>query len=355
VAAERETIGARSLLLSLIDGAFWAQLVHVIAALGVADRLTAGTRSAEELAEDAGADAGALRRALRALVTRGVFHETEDGRFALNDAAEHLRAGHPRSLRRAALGAGEKRWQTFGSMLHSVRTGESAHRHAHGLGYFEYLAAHPDEAAWFREIMAAGTAELAPALLAAYRFPASGTVVDVGGAHGDLLAHILAALPRLRGVLFDLPEAVAGAPAALAEAGVADRCNVVAGDFFQKVPGGGDVYLLSWILHDWADDQALRLLRSCREAMAASATLLIVETLLPDRAEPVPPSRRHTVRNPFVDDLIMLLNTGGRERTECEYTALLAQAGFAVSRIVPLRAERSAHLIEATPATGAAS
>jgi hypothetical protein len=204
---------------------------------------------------------------------------------------------------------------------------------------FEYLAQHPDEARLFSETMIGFHGAEPPAVAAAYDFSGADTIVDVGGATGNLLAHVLARSPAFRGVLFDRPHVVADARALLAEHGVDSRVSIEAGDFFTSVPAGGDVYLLSHIIHDWSEEQCLTILGNCRKAMTPTGRLLIVEMVLPPGDTPHPGK---------VLDMMMLVVPGGRERTESEYAALLAKAGFRLNRVVPTASPVS--VVEAVPA-----
>jgi hypothetical protein len=205
---------------------------------------------------------------------------------------------------------------------------------------FEYYRQHPEEGALFDAAMTAYTAGIAPAVATAYPFAELGTLVDVGGGRGELLAAILQAHPGLRGILFDLPHVVTGAKPLLEQAGVADRCEVVGGDFFREVPAGGDGYILKSIIHDWEDVRAEAILASCRRAMGAGGRLLLVERVIPETGEPP--------ADTLFLDLQMLVAAGGLERTETEYRGLCARAGFRLTRVVPTGAGPA--LIEAVPA-----
>jgi hypothetical protein len=220
-----------------------------------------------------------------------------------------------------------------------VRTGETAFDHVFGMGMFDYYARHPEYAHSFSQLMVRRTRESAAAIVAAYDFSPFQTLVDVAGGYGTLLATILKSNPQLRGILFDLPHVVDHARPLLDAEGVASRCELVAGSFFERVPAGGDAYLLKWIVHNWDDDQALRILMHCHQAMGRSAKLLLVEALLPERAEEAPEA---------IDlDLTMLMAQTGRECSEAEYRALLSRAGFRVLAVHPTQHVLS--IIESVP------
>jgi len=325
---------AEAALRQMIGGAVRTQALYVAATLGIADKLALGPRSADELAGDAHVDASTLRRVLRYLVSSGVFIEQEDGRFALNAAAEYLQSGHPRSLRPSAIRAGENLWNVASRLLEAVKSGGTPHEALHDSSFFETTNQQS-----FAARMAFSAADLGPAIAADDCFANARTVVDVGGGHGAHLASILRAHPQLRGVLFDTAPMLAGAERTLHD--VRERCELVAGDFFQSVPHG-DVYLLSWILHDWNDAKAAQILRACRRD---GATLLIAEVLLPERAHQVVES--DAIADPFTLDMQMLLLTGGRERTLDEYRTLLDETGFALASVRTPPSTRGASILTA--------
>lgn len=327
-------------LVDLLWGYQRTQLLYAAAALGLADQLADGPRPLAELAAATATHAPSLARLFRALAAHGLFAEREDGRFETTPLAALLRAGAPGSLRAMVLAEGGDFYPVWGALLHSVRTGETAFEHLHGMSNWDYRARHPEVNARFNAYMGDLTRLKVAAVLAQYRFPEEGLVVDVGGGDGTLLAALLAAYPGLRGLLFDLPHVAAAAAGVLAAAGVADRCAARAGDFFVAVPEGGARYILSTVLHDWDDERAAAILRQCRRAMAPTALLLVIERVLPaDNSSPVGRLR----------DLHMLVaNAGGRERTEAEWRAVLLEGGFRLAALTP--AGPAYHVIDAVPA-----
>ena len=335
-------------LMQLITGFMPARIVHLAAQLGLADQLADGPKDAMLLASNTATHPPSLYRLLRALASMGVVDEREPGRFALTPLGTQLRTGAPGSLRNSALlYGGERTWQCWGDLLHTIRTGETAMRHLYGEGSFEYLAAHPQGAAIFNEAMAEATGEVGRAVAAIYDFAKFGQIVDVGGGNGTLVAAILASAPLLRGIVFDLPAGVTEAPRQLADAGCADRCKVIEGNFFQSVPSGADAYILKSIIHDWDDDRSMAILRNCRTAMSPTSRLLLVERVMPIQMQ-----AEHSHRRVAMMDMHMLGLLGGRERTEAEYRTLLDASGFTLSRILSLSAvsERiDTSIIEATP------
>lgn len=314
-------------LRSLINGYQVSQAISVAATLGVADLLADGPRSSDDLARDTGADADALYRLLRALAGVGVLREEDGRRFALTELGEPLRSDVPGSLAGWAEFVGRPAvWQSWGALLHSVRTGENAFRHVHGADVWSWRAERPDESAAFDRAMASLTGGVNRALLDAYDFGRFGTVVDVGGGNGALLASLLGAFSTMRGILFDQPHVTASAREVLRAAGVADRCQVVSGSFFDGVPEGGDAYVLKVIVHDWEDPEAVAILQACRRAASDDAVLLLIERDLGG------PNEAAAAK---LSDLNMLVNPGGRERSVEEYAALFDAAGFRLVAATP--------------------
>ncbi|GAB2691106.1 methyltransferase [Nocardia thraciensis] len=323
-------------LMELLAAGWLTQAIHAAAALGIADALAAGPRTRAELARAVGADEDALGRLLRLLTSYGIFTRRRDGRYALTPAARALCRDAPVSLRDTALFFGSETHRAHWSRLaDAVRTGAPATGSA---SFFEFAGADREFGDLFDRAMTSIGSLTAEPVAATYDFARFGTIVDVGGGQGAMLAEILTRAPHSRGILFDLPEVLSSAVPGLAEIGVAERVSLRAGSFFDAVPPGGDAYLLRHVLHDWPDDQALRILRTVRAAMSGDSRLLVVELLLPTGGGPHP--------GKFVD-LEMLIHSGGRERTEAEYRNLLTAAGFAVGRVVPTICPES--VIEARP------
>jgi SAM-dependent methyltransferase len=305
-------------------GAFIVQSIHVVARLSIADLLEPEPQTADELAEAAQVHAPSLKRVLRALTTLGVFSEDADTRFRHTDLSQTLRADHPESVRAWALMLGAHFvWRPAGDLYESVRTGTPGFRRLYGERFFEWTKTHPEDGAVFNAAMTSGSAQRLPAILAAYDFSRFERIVDVGGGHGALLAGLLAVSSKTRGVLYDLPAVVTGAEA-LRSADIADRCEIVGGDFFESVPADGDAYILSRVIHDWDDAAALKILDNCRRAIRSDGRLLLVEGVSKPPNEPDP--------NKFLD--VWFIGGGGCERTEVEYRALLRGGGFELVRVV---------------------
>lgn len=316
-------------MLQLLNGFRVTQVLYVAARLGLADILKDGPQSIEALTATTGANADALYRVLRVLASIGVFEEISARQFALTPLAVLLQNDHPSAVRAQARFFGDEPYRACGGLYDSVITGENAYERVFGAPHFEYLAQHPDQNEVFNQAMSASSRQAALAIAQAYDFSAAGTVVDIAGGQGVLIAAILRAHPALRGVLFDQPHVVENALPLLESAGVAGRCELASGDFFASVPSG-DIYTLRHILHDWDDEHAIAILRSCAEAMNSGGRTLVVESVIEPGNEPSPAK--------FLD-LMMFVMNGGRERTAEEYRRLFAAAGLRLTRIIPTSAE----------------
>ncbi|MEP7188086.1 MAG: methyltransferase [Roseiflexaceae bacterium] len=302
------------------------QALSVAAKLGIADQLADGPKTLDELAHAIGANAATLRLLMRALSTIDIFAETSEGRFMLTPLASYLRSDTPYSQRGWAISQAQITYRAWAELLHTVTSGQPAFEHVFGTNYYDYMAQHPEAAAEWDRSMDQTARDWLGALATSYDFAPIQTIVDVGGGHGAALADILKHIPTMRGILFDLPHVVAGAGPLLAEAGVAERCEVIGGDMFAEVPSGGDAYLISRVLFNWDDQHARALLQSCRRAMTPHAKLLVIDVVDSDADKP---------KAAAFGDLNLLLLFGGRQRTESEFHALFASAGFAITRILP--------------------
>jgi O-methyltransferase domain/Dimerisation domain len=315
-------------LLRMIWGTHISRSVYVAAELGIADLLADGALSARDLAERTGTHAPSLYRVLRLLAALGVFAEDDAGNFTLTVIGDRLRTNAHVGLRSwatflDAIGA----IGGFEHILDTVRSGRPGFEAAHGIALFDWLDRHPEMAAVFDAAMSERTAAFAPSVAAGCDFSDVRTIVDVGGGQGTLLREILRRHSHLEGVLFELPALTARAREALAGPEVADRCEVVSGDFFARVPAGADCYVLANVLHDWDDAESTVILRNCRQAMARRGRVMIVERRIPGKdGDPVPA---------LLSDINMLVITGGRERTDAEYGALLEAAGLKLGQILP--------------------
>jgi hypothetical protein len=305
-----------------------SQAIFAVTEAGVIDSLGEGPADAAELAHRAGVDRDALTRFLRVLVAEGLFTESPPGTFGLTTMGSYLRVDRPGSLRHLVTLMADEAYGVWGRAEHSLRTGTPAFSEVFGSAMFDWLAQHPERSAAFDRAQAGlVTKRMAP--LVQWDWSDVRTLVDIGGGNGTLLRGLLARYPHLQGVLFDLPHVVK-------EADVGDRCRLVGGDFFDKVPPGGDVYVLAQILHDWSDDDAIRILSRIAEAMPGHGRLLVLEQVMPDDDKAHPEK---------LLDLHMLVLLGGRERTLADWRELLDAGGFELLRTES--ASRSSLLVAA--------
>lgn len=316
-------------LLRMIGGMHASRCVYAVAELGIADLLgdADGPRSSAELAAKTGTDEPSLYRVLRLLAALGVFEEHDSRRFSLTIVGERLRTGAAVGMRSwAILMEAVGGVAPFAHILETIRSGRPGREIEFGEGVFESLARNPEAAASFDAAMAERTAAYAPSVADRYDFLDMQTVIDLGGGNGTLLVEILRRHAHLSGVLFETPTVAARADAVLDASDLGERCQVLAGDFFESVPAA-DCYLLANVLHDWDDARAIQILRNCRRAMSGAGRILIVERLIPeDGGDPVPT---------LLSDLTMLVITGGQERTNEQYGRLLAAAGLRLASVIP--------------------
>ena len=315
-------------LLQLILGMFVSRALGVAAELGVADQLKEGPLELKELARRTGADPDGLYRMLRALAAVGVFELQANQCLANNELSALLRADVPGSIRANALWFSDvSGWTAWGRLDHSVRTGKPAFDEAFGSDCFTWLEGHAASLAVFQQTMTGLSLASGSAVAAAYDFASLRKVVDVGGGHGTLLSLILDHFPHLKGVLFDRPEVIQCAREMLKAGRHAADIEAVTGDFFESVPGGADAYILKHIIHDWDDEQCVRVLANCRRAMAPGGRVLIVESVLSAGPE--------STITKLIDLEMLVMTRGGRERTEQEFAALLERAGLEFARLIP--------------------
>lgn len=326
-------------MMHLLGGNFVAGALAGLAQLGIADLVAAGPRTPADLAREIGVNADALYRLMRATASIGVLAEQDDGRFAQTPLSDCLRRDAKPSLRDLAI-MGGREWCARGwsEIAYSIRTGKPSVDKVYGMPIFDYMSRNPEEAAIFNGAMTAISSIDSPAVATAYDFSSLGSIVDVGGGHGLLLATILGKTPGLKGTLYDLDFVIAGA-ANGPLAPFADRCSFAAGDMFATVPAGADAYIMKHIIHDWDDERCLKILKACRAAVNPGGRLLVVDSVIaPGNA--FQPAK-------FLD-LQMLLIPGGLERTEAQFRALFAAAGWRLTRIVPTMAVDS--IVEGEPA-----
>lgn len=323
-----------------------SQTVIAATRLNVPDALGKGPRTSAEVAQATATRPEMMHRLLRALAAFGVVRDLGDGRFELTPIGDSLRADVPNSVRPLALMYGsDASWEACGQLAECVRTGETAYRLLHDVdNLFPYLDKNPEQARIFDAGQSAIAAMVGAVAAQCYDFTGIGRVVDVGGGRGTVLASILKAHPGLGGTLLDLPRVAEGATAHFAREGLAHRAEAVGGDMFAAVPAGGDLYFLSHVIHDWGDEDSIRILQACRRVMAPEARLLILDRVMPERIEP----GLEVQVNVVYDITMLILHGAARERTAREFEALLHAAGLRLTRILPTPAPVS--LIEAAPA-----
>lgn len=322
-----EKIRNRAALIEIIGGYMSSQALSLAAELKLADHIEAGIVTSRGLAAVTKTHQPSLYRLLRTLVAVGLFTEPVPDHFGLTDVGEQLRSDSPNSLwaftRFFTSPALFSSWQ---QAKHTIETGECAFDHVHGKNVYVYLAEHAELSTLFNVAMGQESRIAAGLVAAGYDYSGVRKVVDIGGGDGTVVAAILGANEHLTGVVFDSEAGVAEADGVLAAAGVADRAEVVAGDFFSSVPTDGDLYLIKSVFQDWDDEPARGLLRTVRAHIPSDATLLIIGSVLPDTANTDNPVM-------FYTDINMLVTAGGRERTESEFRALLTETGFSVASV----------------------
>ncbi|HEV2490714.1 MAG TPA: methyltransferase [Candidatus Acidoferrales bacterium] len=315
-------------LFQFADAFIVNRCLFAVAKLDVADVLADGPRSAAEIARQLGVNDSALYRVLRALSSVGVFEESAPLVFRNNHISHFLRSGVPGSMRAWFIfGGSQFFFAPYGEILYSIETGKSAREKVFGTGAFEYLDQHQEQARIFDDAMTTLSATIGPAVAAAYDFSQWGSVMDVGGGNGILLASTLKAHPKLQGVLADLPHVLERARERGYLGGeLRSRAKMTECDFFREVPSGCRAYVMKSVIHDWEDEKARHILANCRRSVPADGALLLVEWALTGSNQPSPGK---------IVDVAMLVLTGGKERTTEEYRELLASAGFRLNKVVP--------------------
>lgn len=339
---------ARGTLMRYAFGAMVSRVVATAAQLDLPDHIADAEVTATDLAERCEADQPALTRLLRCLAGLDIVRETGRNTFALTAAGQLLRRDHPASMRDITLMWAEPAMlDAWRELPTAIREGRRVFDDVFGVDFFGYLGRDPELPARFNAAMAQGSAATARTLPASYDFGRFRTIVDVGGGDGTLLSAILREHPKPHGIVFDSVEGAAQAESVLRDAGVGDRCRVETGDFFDAVPGGGHLYLIKSVIHDWDDAKAATILRNCRAAMPSDGRLLVLEPVLPETV-PAPPGPLHALQ--YLSDLNMLVNLDGRERTAADFADLLRRSGFEPGEILTVPQLGMFRLIQARPA-----
>ncbi|WP_449419232.1 methyltransferase [Phormidium nigroviride] len=337
--AQPEDENSSSLLLEMMYGFKISQALFVAAKLEIADILSEGSKTADELAKAAGVNSQGIYHLMRMLVSVGVFSLEENNKFRLNSLGKHLLTGTSDSLRGTVMAMGDELYQGWGNLLYGIKTGETAFEHTFKMSFYSYLQQNSEAAVNFNEWMKETTREWLLPVIEAYDFSEVKKLVDVGGGIGTLTAIIMKANPKMQAILFDREDVVVDASPVLQVAGVADRCQIVGGSFFDAVPSGGDLYLLSRVLLNWDDSHAITILKNCYQAMTAKDRLMIVDFMLPEGK-----------MSPFIGmgSLTLFVIGGTFMRTKDEFDNLVSSAGFKVTNLIETKGPVS--VIEAKPA-----
>jgi SAM-dependent methyltransferase len=315
-----------------INAGFWkSRALYAAARMGIADLIARGVDTVPALAATLEADPRSLFRLLRFLCSFGIFVQRDDGRFALTELGALLRDGVPGSMRAlVTFQNGDPLYAAWGDIVRSIRAGDEAFTHVHGMNLFAYNVQHPEENDIFNAAMVSSSGTFLDDLAERYPFGSASSVADVGGGIGRTLVALLKRHPHLRGVVYDTPAVYEAARRYVEAEGLQDRCEVRSGDFFKSVPEGFDLYLMSRIIHDWDDERAAAILRTCHRAMGETSRLLILERVIP------PPNQPSAAT---ATDMLMMVVMGGQERTQAEYQALLDAAGLQLLSTIPIASE----------------
>lgn len=326
-------------MIRMIQGASITQMICVAAKLGVADLLKDGPKSCDELAKATGTHSQSLYRLLRGLAGMGIFAETKERYFELTPRAACLKSDAPDSVRTFAVWTGEEvNWKPWGQLLYSIQTGKTAFKQVFGSEIFEYFGKNPKAGEAFNRFMTERMNALIKAVASSYDFSKAKVIADIGGGQGLLLSTILKSNPKLQGILFDLPAVINEAKSVIQKTGVAERCKLVGGSFFESISVTADIYILSSIIHDWDDKGSITILKNCRKSMPTGSKLLLIETM-------IPPGNESALGK--LTDLNMLVLTGGLERTKSEFETLFKQTGFNLTNIIPTSSPMN--ILEAAP------
>jgi len=336
---QSEGESSSSVLLEMMYGYQKSQALFVAAKLGIADILSNGSKTADELAKATGVNSRSIYHLMRMLSSVGVFSTEDNDKFKLNPMGKHLLTGTSDSLRGTVMAIGDEIYQAWGNLLYGIKTGKTAFNHTFNRDFYSYLKQDSEASVNFNEWMKETTREWLLPVLEAYDFSEVKTLVDVGGGIGTLTAVILNANPKMQAILFDREDVVVGAQRVLEGAGVADRCQIVGGNFFDAVLPDGDLYLISRVLLNWDDTDAIKILTNCYQAMTVKDRLVVVDSMLPKGKT-----------SPFIGlgSLNLFLMCGNFMRTEDEFYNLLSSAGFKVTNTIKTTGPLT--VIEAKPA-----
>jgi ubiquinone/menaquinone biosynthesis C-methylase UbiE len=322
----------RLVLNQMLLGFVFTKAIHAAAKLNLADIIgSQGPMTSAELAKKSGADEESVSRLLRALASTGIFSIDENGKYTLTPLAECLKEDNPESIKAMAVVLGDMLYKGYDELLYSVKTGDRGFDKALGVPVFEYLTNNPETGKLFDRMMTDIHGGETQPMVDTYDFSAFNTVVDIGGGNGEVISAILNKNATVKGILFDLPEVIDRSNNNISAGGLSNRCQLVAGSFFDSVVKGGDAYIMRHILHDWSDTDAITILTNCRKSMNPGGKILVVEAVIQEGNEP----------SPFkLLDLTMLL-IGGKERTRNQFENIFSKAGLKLNRIVPFQHDLS--------------
>ncbi|MBS1930615.1 MAG: methyltransferase [Bacteroidetes bacterium] len=313
-------------MMQMITGFWISCCIYAAAKLAIADHLKEGTKNAEQLAEATHCDSKSLYRVLRALAAAGLFIESKNNQFELTPVGSTLQSDHPTSMKAMAIAQLGDHYNAWGNLMYSIKTGNPAFEKVEGMPVWKYYETHPEEGINFMKAMTGITNSVIKQVLPSFNFSKFKTIVDIGGGNGALLSAILKTTPSAKGIVFDEEYIAIETKNILMRSGLKDRCTVVAGSFFDFVPKGNDAYIMKMVLHDWNDEQCVLILNNCSQAMHAGSRLLVFEAVIPEG---------NTAHPGKFMDINMLTMTGGRERTEKEFTELFSKAGLKLHRVIP--------------------
>jgi hypothetical protein len=307
---------------------FWmSKAIGVACDLNIADILRTGPKKIEELALASQTNEQALYRLMRALASEGIFKETPGKVFSNTSLSLGLTEGEGSMKNMIKHQLNETNWSIIGKLGYSIATGKPAAREILGTDIFSHLEQNPEKNELYNKAMTDTSALSSAAFLAAYSFKKSKLIVDVGGGEGYLLSNILTRYKHLRGIVFDLPHVVRASSGNFKKFGLEDRSNAVEGDFFDKIPSGGDAYILKNILHAFDDNLCIRLLKNLNDAIAAGTKLLIMEAVIEENNKPA--------YGKLIDLQMLVGMDGGKERTKNEFEVLLGKSGFRLKKVIP--------------------
>jgi len=298
--------------------------ISVVAELGIADTLRKGARPVSELADLSKTHEESLYRVMRMLASQGIFKELKDRRFASTPLAVPLRDDQIRYL--ILLHLNRNQFEVFGQLMHSVRSGETVKGDHSGRALFDHIGNDEKKNEWFNRAMTNASRMQLATILPVFPFRKYKNIIDLGGGEGLLLASVLSRAPQSRGILFDLPHALVNAGDLIGSHSLNGRLEPQGGDFFKEVPGGGDLYILKSVLHDWNDDSSKKILKNVHKAMNPQARLLVIEAVLDEGNKPAFGK---------MTDVLMMAAAGGRERTRSQWDTLLESSGFRIRKIHP--------------------